>query len=136
MTKAPQGEWIFVEATCNLAGVGPLGSFVAWAPGRDLERLGAQRLREAIALAGLADVEVVYRQVESLDDAVRLGFGGSPSFLINGVDPFPSTAQAGGLTCSLYPTDGGLQGAPTVESLIRALVDAVEPTAPPTGMGL
>ncbi len=94
-------------------------------------RLGDERLAEAIALAGLTDVDVVYTRVESVDDAVRLSFGGSPSFLINGLDPFPSKAQTGGLTCRLYPTGDGTQGSPTVESLARAL-HAATPTPAPT----
>jgi hypothetical protein len=50
---------------------------------------------------------------------------GSPTLLINGVDPFAAPGQAPGLACRLYrDVAGRAAGAPTVEALRRALDQA------------
>ena len=46
---------------------------------------------------------------------------GSPTVLVDGVDPFGDDAGAVGLSCRLYRTDAGLVGAPTVDQLVSAL---------------
>jgi hypothetical protein len=63
--------------------------------------------------------------VEVLTDeqAVALGFPGSPTIRVDGVDPFGSQG-ASRLACRLYPTPQGLAGAPTVEQLVDALAGA------------
>ena len=50
--------------------------------------------------------------------------GGSPTFLIDGHDPFPSLSSTGGL-CRLYSTPIGLQGAPSIEQL-RAVIGGAD----------
>ena len=65
--------------------------------------------------------EVVYTKVETFDDAERLDFIGSPSILIDGVDPFrPESAQPG-LACRVFATEEGPQGSPTVNQLRSVL---------------
>lgn len=56
-------------------------------------------------------------------EAAALRFHGSPSFTAGGQDLFPSAA-APALSCRVYPTDRGLSGLPSVESL-RAAVRGV-----------
>ncbi len=60
-------------------------------------------------------------------EAARLGFYGSPTYLINGRDPFappggvPCAAQA----CRAYTTsDGSISPVPDVDQLITALSEA------------
>jgi hypothetical protein len=48
-------------------------------------------------------------------------FGGSPTILLNGHDPFPTPGSGLGSACRLYPTPDGLQGAPTVDQLVEVL---------------
>ena len=76
-----------------------------------------QRLEEAIE--GL-DVAVVMQLVETPEEAVEVGFRGSPTVLIDGVDAFagPDTPAAGTLACRVYQTE---DGSPTVEQLRDAL---------------
>jgi hypothetical protein len=53
--------------------------------------------------------------------AVRLGFRGSPTLLIDGHDPFASERDSVGLACRVYRTSEGKDGAPSVEDLRAAL---------------
>lgn len=79
-----------------------------------------ERLREAIAHAGL-DVTPSYVKVETAEDAERLSFRGSPTVLVNGVDPFADASAPVGLSCRVFQTPEGLRGAPTVEQLVSVL---------------
>lgn len=78
------------------------------------------RLREALAQEGL-DLTPLYVKVETPEDADRLAFRGSPTVLVNGVDPFADAAAPVGLSCRVFQTPEGLQGAPTVEQLRSVL---------------
>lgn len=79
------------------------------------------RVQEAIERLGRSDVAVVRRQVLSDEQAESLSFGGSPTILVDGRDPFPSPHTPAGLSCRVYITDAGLAGAPTVEQLMGVL---------------
>lgn len=89
------------------------------------------RLQQALRQQGLDPSRITYTQVHSPEQAERLSFHGSPTVLINGLDPFSDTAAAIGLTCRLYRTPDGLRGAPTVEQLAGAL-DTSRGTDPPS----
>ena len=78
------------------------------------------RLREAVALAGLAVVPE-HVKVETPEDAERLSFRGSPTVLVNGVDPFADASAPVGLSCRVFQTPEGVRGAPTVEQLLAVL---------------
>jgi glutaredoxin len=78
-----------------------------------------QRLAE---IAGeYADVVVTLQRVETVEEAERLGFHGSPSIVVDGVDVFAESGTGVGLSCRLYRTPAGLAGAPTTEQLRAAL---------------
>jgi hypothetical protein len=81
--------------------------------------LAADRLRTAIAESGLDCPPVAWRPVHDIRSAP--GFAGSPTLLINGVDPFPRPASVSGLCCRMYRTEDGLSGAPSVEQIVAAL---------------
>lgn len=49
------------------------------------------------------------------------GFKGSPTVLIDGVDPFGSGKESVGLSCRLYKTETGDAGSPTLQQLKRAV---------------
>ena len=76
--------------------------------------LARERVVEAARLAGTS-VDVELRRVESPEEADRIGFAGSPTILIDGVDPFPSDTT--GFACRLYGGDH----APSVAELVEAL---------------
>jgi len=67
------------------------------------------------------EAAVTVTVIESDDEAQRRRFVGSPTFLIDGVDPFSGAGAPGGLTCRLYETVDGLAAVPTVGSLRDAL---------------
>ena len=70
-------------------------------------------------LRGLArkDVSLEYQLIDSPEIAERVGFHGSPTILIDGRDPFAIGGEPVGMTCRVYRTDEGRQGAPAVAEL-------------------
>jgi hypothetical protein len=76
-----------------------------------------ERLEEAI---GDRSMSIEMQLVESPEEAAAVGFRGSPTVLIDGVDPFadPDTPAAGTLACRVYH---GEDGSPTVDQLREAL---------------
>jgi hypothetical protein len=84
------------------------------------------RVREAIRSSDSGDrTRIVLERVETDDEAQRLGFLGSPTILLDGVDPFSVEQSSFGLTCRLYKTEGGFEGSPSVDQLRRALQDSL-----------
>ena len=75
----------------------------------------------AEALDGRSGAEVVHQRVETPEDASRLGFHGSPTVLIDGVDPFAEDSAPVGLACRRYRTPDGRAGSPTVAQLRTAI---------------
>jgi hypothetical protein len=78
-------------------------------------KLANQRL--AAIAAERPDVVVTRRRVETVEEAERLGFHGSPSILVDGVDVFAEPGAGVGLSCRVYRTPDGLAGAPTMDQL-------------------
>lgn len=67
------------------------------------------------------DLTVTRHRVETLEEAERVGFHGSPSILVNGMDVFAEPDAGIGLSCRVYRTPDGPAGTPTVEQLRAAL---------------
>jgi len=59
--------------------------------------------------------------VETPEEARRVGFRGSPTILVDGIDPFASGDEPVGLACRIYETPSGPAGAPTDEQLRDAV---------------
>lgn len=79
--------------------------------------------RLAEALTGRAEVGLRRQVVETPEDARRFGMCGSPTLLIDGVDPFAAPGARPGLSCRLYrDSQGHLDGAPTASAL-RTVLD-------------
>lgn len=80
-----------------------------------------RRLRRVLGARAGA---VRHRVVTGAEDAFRWGMAGSPTILVDGVDPFAPGEQRPNLSCRLYPhPDGHLEGAPSVAQLRRALLE-------------
>lgn len=81
--------------------------------------------RLAIALAGRADVTVERRVIDDEQEAARLGMRGSPTLLVDRVDPFAAPGVPPSLSCRMYrdPDDpkSRVEGAPSVAALRRVL---------------
>jgi hypothetical protein len=87
-----------------------------------------ERLAAALTATGLADAHVRLRLIRTDRQAAILQFTGSPTILIEGIDPFTETDAWVGLCCRPYRTPHGLARAPTIEQLIAALTIAVDST--------
>ena len=86
-------------------------------------KVADQRL--AAIAAERPDVVVTRHRVETAQEAERMGFRGSPSILVGGVDIFAEPGAVVGFSCRVYRTPDGLAGAPTMEQL-RAALEAPE----------
>lgn len=71
------------------------------------------RVEDAIEEVGAPSV-VRLEQVETPEEADALLFRGSPTILIDGKDPFDESGPTG-LSCRVYRTEAGLEGAPSVD---------------------
>ncbi|GAA3840215.1 hypothetical protein GCM10022403_085570 [Streptomyces coacervatus] len=81
--------------------------------------LARERIDQALD-GRAAEVGVV--EVTDETQAARLGMTGSPTVLIDGVDPFPVPGTAASVSCRLYRSpDGHTEGAPIVAGLRHAL---------------
>jgi hypothetical protein len=81
----------------------------------------AQVLRRALDQVGLADVGFSTVVVRDDEQAARLGFAGSPTVMIDGVDPLAESGASPALACRVFRTAEGLSGTPDLAELRRAL---------------
>lgn len=89
-------------------------------PGCPNVTLLEQRLTQA--LRGCRDVTVSRHAVADQDQAYRRGMRGSPTLLVDGIDPFADLGQPASASCRLYrDAHGRAEGAPTVRQLRSAI---------------
>src|SRR6266851_7355474 len=89
-------------------------------PGCPNVKLLEQRLTQV--LEHRRDITVSQHVVGDEDQAVRRGMHGSPTLLVDGIDPFAGPGQPAGVSCRLYRDGGGrVDGAPSVRQLRRAI---------------
>ena len=73
-------------------------------------------------VVALTGVVPMLRRVATPEEAEALRFVGSPTVLVDGVDPWSDPSQHVGLACRVYRTpEGRLAGAPT-EAMLRAVL--------------
>lgn len=72
---------------------------------------------------GLSHRPVLTTLITTTAEAIRRRFTGSPSIVINGVDPWAHPNGQSGLTCRVHPAPAEL---PTPRSLAQALISAVQ----------
>jgi hypothetical protein len=86
------------------------------------------RLRELLARLGAAD-RLALRRVDTIGDAERVRFLGSPSVRVNGHDIEPGADERTdyGLKCRLYRTESGMLGEPPTDWVLAALGLAASP---------
>ncbi|QIS18185.1 hypothetical protein [Nocardia terpenica] len=79
------------------------------------------RLRRV--LAARPALTPTYRTIHNEHEAERYGMHGSPTLLINGVDPFAPPDQPTTLSCRLFHhPDGHIDGVPTLADLAAVLL--------------
>jgi hypothetical protein len=69
---------------------------------------------------------ISFELIETHEAAVARGFRGSPTVLIDDVDPFADEHAPVGLTCRVYPTERGFAGSPSLPQLRQAITTAGE----------
>ena len=78
--------------------------------------------RLAQVLEGRRDVTVSRQLITDEDGAARWGMPGSPTILVDGLDPFAEPGQPASVSCRLYRDgDGRADGAPSVSQLRQAI---------------
>jgi hypothetical protein len=87
-------------------------------------------LRSTVRRAGLLGTPIRVSVIGSQPAAEQRGFVGSPTILINGVDPFAQPGMSPGLSCRIYPCAAGTLGHPPAERLRAALAAAVSSPVP------
>jgi hypothetical protein len=78
----------------------------------------------AMLLAEGWDAHVERELIDSYDRAVQRGFPGSPTVLVDGVDPFAEGEMPPALACRVYQTDTGRAGSPSIDQLRQAIARA------------
>ncbi|MCX6498251.1 MAG: hypothetical protein NTU93_05540 [Arthrobacter sp.] len=74
----------------------------------------------ALEAEGIDPALLTVREITTDADAAASSFHGSPSFIMDGADLFPSNA-APAVACRVYPGPRGLSGQPELESLRDAI---------------
>jgi len=77
--------------------------------------IAEQRVREAAA--GDPEIRIVRQRVADPDDAKAAELHGSPTILIDGVDPFAGPDAEPSWTCRVFVSADGIQGAPSTLQL-------------------
>ena len=94
---------------------------------------GLELLREAARASGV-ELEVEAVEVRTDEQAARLGFAGSPTYLLAGRDPFPHEEHGAvptADTCRAYARPGGRVGPlPHRDDLAAALREAAREALP------
>ena len=84
-------------------------------------RQADERVRNVLRRLSRDDVSLDYELIDSPEVAERVGFRGSPSILFDGRDPFVTGDEPIGMSCRVYRTEEGAQGAPTEREIAAAL---------------
>ena len=80
-------------------------------------------LRTALDAAGLRGTAVRVSVINFEHEAEERGFVGSPTILINGLDPFAEPGRPAAVACRVYTGMAGPSGLPPADELQRALTD-------------
>ena len=101
-------------------------------PGCPNVKLLEQRLMQA--LGGRHDVTISRHEIGDQDQAVRWGMNGSPTLLVDGIDPFAGTGQHASMSCRLFRDGRGhAEGAPSVRQVREAIEHPVTVVADTSG---
>lgn len=121
----PQGVWVFAPPPARRLAphtVRNMDVALLYFDGCPSWHETDDRLRQALEATGHTDTTIRYVLVSTPEEAETMQFRGSPTVLVDGKDPFAQPGMAVGLTCRLYPTEGGgPAGSPTLDQLMDAL---------------
>ena len=83
----------------------------------DCPNIGLAEQRVLEVADGDPDIRIVRQRVADPDDAKAAGLHGSPTILIDGVDPFAGPDTETSWTCRVFMSANGIQGAPSTQQL-------------------
>ena len=107
---------------CSACGGSTVRLQVLHVPGCPSARVLTSRLGRL--LANRPDIVVEHRVICDERDAAGWGMTGSPTLLIDGVDPFAVPGRLPSISCRLYAGETGPPaGAPSMAQLRRVLAD-------------
>ncbi|BCW71389.1 hypothetical protein [Arthrobacter sp. NicSoilB8] len=89
-------------------------------PGCPHSESARELFARALELEGIDPALLAVTEITTDADAAAASFHGSPSFVMDGTDLFPSNA-APALTCRVYPTGQGFTGQPDLAALRTAI---------------
>jgi hypothetical protein len=84
------------------------------------EATAAQLIKAALLGTGV-EATIAHTIIASTDHAQQRRFIGSPTILLNGIDPFTQPEAPVALACRLYATPDGPRGVPGLEELRQAI---------------
>ncbi len=90
-------------------------------------------LREQMAELGIGESQLRVEEVVTDDDAVRLGFPGSPTIRVDGVDVQDPGDQPTGLTCRLYRKRDGRPSPLPDPADVRDALERIDAAGAPGG---
>jgi hypothetical protein len=93
---------------------------VLYVPACPNVRRARERLRSALKATGVV-ATIRETEVSTPADAARIGMHGSPTILIDRRDPFHQEGEEASLSCRFYDVGGSIEGAPSVEQLVKVL---------------
>lgn len=65
--------------------------------------------------------DIVLQFIHTPEEAESAGFRGSPTLIVDGIDPFADPDAPVGLSCRIYTTETGHAGSPTLKQLREAI---------------
>jgi hypothetical protein len=98
-------------------------------PGCPGTREASELLRTALDDIGLARTPFAIRTIDTEDAARARRFGGSPAFVVDGVDLFDCGTTGGSMACRVYATPVGARNVPALRDLRRALKEQASQAA-------
>lgn len=79
------------------------------------------RVHDAVTAAGRGGVVMTERVIATVEEAAAAGMRGSPTVLVDGHVPFASGSEGPSVSCRLYRSAAGVEGAPAIDTLVDAL---------------
>lgn len=79
------------------------------------------RVRQALDRVGASQAVVTESVIDDPEVAAAAGMHGSPTVLIDGHDPFAAAGIEASVSCRLFRTASGFDGAPSIDDLVAAL---------------
>jgi hypothetical protein len=79
------------------------------------------RLDAALVVLGNPSAHITERVIDDPTEARAAGMRGSPTILLDGRDPFADADLDTSVSCRLFRSTDGVEGAPSVDQLIAAI---------------